>query len=94
MAADRVHKQKISKINHVSVDKIVKMSCRNNGYPIKHTLKECELIKRYFSDDYRMTHTDVPSGPTDNEGKGDAYPDSRECLMIFSGSMAYESKHR
>jgi hypothetical protein len=38
-------------------------------------LKECDLIKRYFSGDYKATGTDAPSGPTSNEEKGDAYPD-------------------
>ena len=35
MMVDRVHKQKTGKLNHVSFDKIVKLPCRNNGYPIK-----------------------------------------------------------
>ena len=68
------------------------MSCRNHGYPVKNTLEECDLIKRYFSGDYKMTITDAPSGPTDNEEKWDAYPDPKGCLMIFGGPMAYESR--
>ena len=76
------------------LDKIVKMSCHNHGYPVKHTLEECDLIKRYFSGDYKMTGTGSPSGPADNEEKGDAYPDPRGCLMIFGVPMAYESRHR
>jgi hypothetical protein len=48
---DRVHRQKTSKLNHVNFDKIVKMSCRKHGYPVKHTLEECDLIKRYFKGD-------------------------------------------
>jgi hypothetical protein len=44
MVIDRVHKQKTSKLNHVSFDKIVKMLCRNHDYLVKHTLEEC-LIK-------------------------------------------------
>ena len=43
-SVDWVHKQKTGKLNHVSFDKIVKMSCRNHGYPVKHTLEECDLI--------------------------------------------------
>ena len=70
------------------------MSCRNHGYPVKNTLEECDLIKRYFSGDYKMTSTDAPSRPTDNEEKGDAYPNLRGCLMIFDRLMAYESKCR
>jgi hypothetical protein len=36
---------------------------------------------------------DAPSGLADNEVKGDAYLDTRGCLMIFGEPMAYESKH-
>jgi hypothetical protein len=70
------------------------MPCHNHDYPVRHTLEECNPIKRYFSSDYKMADTGVPSRPTDNEEKGDAYPDPRGCLMIFSGLMAYESRHR
>ena len=73
-AINRVHKQKTGKLSHVSFDKIVKMPCRNHGYLVKHTLKECDLIKRYFSGDYKMTGTGASSGPADNEEKGMCIP--------------------
>jgi hypothetical protein len=92
IAVDRVHKQKTGRLNHISFDKIVKMPCRNHGYPVKHTLEECDLIKRYFSGDYKATRTDVSSRPANNEEKGDTYPDPKGCLMIFGGPVAYESK--
>jgi hypothetical protein len=44
VAIDRVHRQKTGKLNQVSFDKIVKLSCHNHGYLVKHTLKECDLI--------------------------------------------------
>ena len=93
MAVNRVHKQKTGKLNHVSFDKIVKMPCRNHGYPVKYTLEECDLIKRYFSGDYKATSMVVPSGPVGNEEKGDVYPDPKGCLMIFSEPVVYMSKH-
>ena len=89
---DRVHRKKTGKLNHVSFDKMVKLSCHNHGYPVKHTLKECDLIKCYFKGNYMATDMDTPSGFAGNEEKGDAYPDSKGCLMIFDGSVAYESK--
>ena len=70
------------------------MPCRNYGYPIKHTLEECNLIKRYFSGDYKATSTDVSSESAINEEKGDAYPDPKGCLMFFNGPVAYESKRQ
>ena len=88
---DRVHRQKTSKLNHVSFDKIVKLSCHNHSYLVKHTLEECDLIKLYFKGDYMATDMDVPSGSASNGEKGDAYPDPKGCLMIFSGPVAYES---
>ena len=80
MATDRVHKQKTSKLNHVSFDKIVKMSCRNHDYLVKHTLEESDLIKRHFSDDNKMTRTDMPSGPASKEQKGMRIPTQKDAL--------------
>ena len=64
----------------------------NHGYPVKHTLEECGLIKCNFKGDYKVTSTDASPGSTDNEEKGDVYPDPKGCLMIFGGPLAYESK--
>jgi hypothetical protein len=77
----------------VSFDKIVKLSCRNHNYLVKHTHEECDLIKHYFKGNYKATGTDAPSRSTSNEEKGDVYPDSKGCLMIFGGPVLYESKH-
>jgi len=70
------------------------MPCHNHGYLVNHTLEQCDLIKRYFSGDYKMTSMDASFGSAGNEEKGDAYPDPRGCLMIFGRPMAYESKHQ
>jgi hypothetical protein len=70
------------------------MLCHNHGYPVKHTLEKGDLIKRYFSGDYKATGTDAPSMPAGNEEKGDVYPGQKGCLMIFDGPMAYKSKRR
>jgi hypothetical protein len=91
---DRIHKQKTGKLNHVSFNKIIKMPCCNHGYLVKHTLEECDLIKPLFKGDYKTTDQDASSGSANNEGKRDAYPDSKGCLMIFGRPAAYESKHR
>ena len=70
MAVDRVHRQKTGKLNHVSFNKTIKLPCRYHGYPVKHTLEECDLIKRYFKGDYKSTGTDAQSRPAGNEEKG------------------------
>ena len=76
MAVDKGHKPKTGKINHVSFDKI-KSSCHNHDYPIKHTLEECDLITRYFKDDYKATGMGAPLGSASDERKWDAYPDPK-----------------
>jgi hypothetical protein len=70
------------------------MSCRNHGYLVKHTLEECDLIKRYFNGDYKAFGMDTPSEAVGNKEKRDVYPDPKGCLMIFGGPVAYVSKHR
>jgi hypothetical protein len=35
----------------------------------------------------------APSESVNDEGKRDAYLDLKGCLIIFNGSVAYESKH-
>jgi hypothetical protein len=70
------------------------MTCRNHGYPVKHTLEECDLIKCYFSGDYKATNMEAPPGSTVNKEKGDAYPYLKGCLMIFDGPVAYKSKRQ
>jgi hypothetical protein len=56
------------------------LPCCNHGYPVKHTLEECELIKRYFKGDYKATGMDT-------------YPDAKRCLMIFGGPVVNKSKN-
>jgi hypothetical protein len=37
---------------------------------------------------------DKPARPTDDEEKGDIFPNPKGCLMTFDGPAAYESRHR
>jgi hypothetical protein len=46
------------------------MLCHSHGYPVKDTLEECDLIKCYFSGDYKMIGMGAPSGPSNNKEKG------------------------
>jgi hypothetical protein len=70
VVVDRVHKQKIGKLNQVSFNKIVKLPCRNHVHLVKHTLEECDIIMCYFKGDYKSTSTDMLSRPAGNEEKG------------------------
>lgn len=91
---DKIHEQKTGKLNPINFDKIIKSSCCNHGYPVKYTLEECNLIKRYFKGDYKTTNKDKVAGSTNNGGKRDAFPDPKGCLMIFRRPIACESRHR
>ena len=73
MTVDRIHKQKISWSNPLSFKKIMKASCRNHGYPIKHNLEDCDLIKHYLKGDYKTVNTDKLAGPTNDEEMGDTF---------------------
>jgi hypothetical protein len=46
------------------------LPCHNHGYPIKHTLEDCDLIKCYFKGDYKTIGIDTLSGSAGNEEKG------------------------
>ena len=50
---DRVHKQKTGRPNPISFEKMIKSPCHNHGYPVKHTLEDCDLIKHYLKGEYK-----------------------------------------
>ena len=52
---------------------IMKASCRNHGYPVKHTLEDYNLIKCYLKGDYKTVGMDKPAGPTNDEEMGDTF---------------------
>ena len=67
---DKIHKQKTSKLNPVSFEKIIKSPCSNHSFLVEHTLEECNLIKCYFKGSYKATGKDELAGSTDNGGRG------------------------
>lgn len=91
---DRVHKQKIGKLNPISFEKIIKSPCYDHGYLVKHTHEDSDLTKHYFKGDYKTTGTNVPTESTGNEEKGDTFPDLKRCLMIFGRPVVGESRHQ
>jgi hypothetical protein len=77
-------------------DKMLKDSCPYHRGPIKHTLEECDMLRRYF----------IKAGPSAEGGKdqgnnkkgGDKdeeFPEVRDCFMIYDGQVANASaRHR
>jgi hypothetical protein len=77
-------------------DKMLKESCPYHRGPVKHTLEECDMLRRYF----------IKAGPSAEGGKdqgnnkkgGDKdeeFPKVRDCFMIYGGQVANASaRHR
>jgi hypothetical protein len=77
-------------------DKMFKESCPYHQGPVKHTLEECVMLRRYFH------KTGLPAGDgkgrDDNNKEGDKekeFPEVHGCFMIYGGQVANASaRHR
>jgi hypothetical protein len=77
-------------------DKMLKKSCPYHQGPVKHTLEECVMLRRYFH----------KAGPPVEDGKGrdndkkegdkaEEFPKVHDCFMIYGGQVANASaRHR
>jgi hypothetical protein len=77
-------------------DKMLKESCPYHQGPVKHTLEECVMLRRYFH----------KAGPPAKGGKGhdndkkeghkaEEFPKVHDCFMIYGGQVANASaRHR
>jgi hypothetical protein len=77
-------------------DKMLKESCTYHQGPVKHTLEECVMLRRYFH----------KAGPPAEGGKGhdndkkeghkaEEFPKVHDCFMIYGGQVANASaRHR
>ena len=70
--------------------------CPNHAFPIKHLLKDCGLMWKFLSVNSNKGEQGKEPAPTtdDAEEKDDNFPTPNDCLMIFRGSTAYNSKRR
>jgi hypothetical protein len=73
-------------------DKMLKESCPYHRGPVKHTLEECDMLRRYF----------IKAGPSPEGGKDqgnnkkgsdkdEEFPEVHNCFMIYSGQVANAS---
>ena len=73
-------------------DKMLKESCPYHQGPVKHTLEECVMLRRYFH----------KAGPPAEGGKGhdndkkeghkaEEFPEVHDCFMIYGGQVANAS---
>jgi hypothetical protein len=77
-------------------DKMLKESCPYHQGPVKHTLEECVMLRRYFhkagppAEGGRAYDNDKKEGH-----KAEEFPEVHDCFMIYGGQVANASaRHR
>jgi hypothetical protein len=80
-------------------EKLLDAMCLHHEVPVKHTLRECRLMKNYVKSTLKpkkADHPDKQSPSHDNDdGAGAMFPGEDEAVhMIFGGSSARPSRRR
>jgi hypothetical protein len=77
-------------------DKMLKESCPYHSGPIKHTLEECDMFRRYFNKARPSAEGGKDQGNNKKGGdKEEEFPEVHNCFMIYGGQVANASaQHR
>jgi hypothetical protein len=80
-------------------ERLLDASCPHHEVPVKHTLRECWLMKNYVKCTLKLRTADQPQkgGPSPNsdDGAGAAFPREDGAMhMIFGGSPVRPSRRR
>jgi hypothetical protein len=77
-------------------DKMLKESCPYHQGPVKHTLEECVMLRRYFHKAGPPAEGGRGHDNDNKEGnKAEEFPKVHDCFMIYGGRMANASaRHR
>jgi hypothetical protein len=77
-------------------DKMLKESCPYHMGPIKHTLEECDMLRRYFNKAGPSAEDGNDQGDNNKEGdKEEEFSKVHNCFMIYGGQVANASaRHR
>jgi hypothetical protein len=77
-------------------DKMLKESCPYHQGPVKHTLKECVMLRRYFHKVGPPVEGGKGQDNDKKEGdKAEEFPEVHDCFMIYGGQVANASaRHR
>jgi hypothetical protein len=77
-------------------DKMLKESCPYHQGPIKHTLEECVMLRRYFHKAGLPAKGGKAHDNDKKEGhKAEEFPEVHDCFMIYGGQVANASaRHR
>ena len=81
-------------LNHF--EKMLEGPCPNHAFPVKHPLKDCSLMRKFLFGSSNKGEQGKEPAPTadDTKEKDDDFLTLDGCLMIFGGSVAYDSKRR
>jgi hypothetical protein len=77
-------------------DKMLKESCPYHQGPVKHTLEECVMLRRYFHKVGPPAEDGKGQGNNKKEGdREEDFPEVHNCFMIHDGQVANASaRHR
>jgi hypothetical protein len=77
-------------------DKMLKESCPYHRGPVKHTLEECNMLRRYFNKVGPSAEGGKDQGNNKKGGdKEEEFPEVHNCFMIYGGQVANASaRHR
>jgi hypothetical protein len=78
-------------------ERLLDALCPHHEVPVKHTLRECQLMKNYVNDTLKPRTVDQPKkgglSPDNDDGTTAAYPSEDSVVhMIFVGSPARPSR--
>ena len=95
-AADRKGGRKPTEGAPNHFEKMLEGSCSNHTFPVKHLLKDCGLMRKFLARSANKGEQGKEPAPAtdDAKEKDDGFPTLDSYLMIFGGSMAYDSKRR
>jgi hypothetical protein len=77
-------------------DKMLKESCPYHKGLVKHTLEECDMLRRYFNKAGPSVEGGKDQGNNKKGGdKEEEFPEVHNCFMIYGGQVANASaRHR
>jgi hypothetical protein len=77
-------------------DKMLKESCPYHSGPVKHTLEECDMLRRYFIKAAPSAEGGKDQGNNKKGGdKEEEFPEVCDCFMIYGEQVANASaRHR
>jgi hypothetical protein len=77
-------------------NKMLKESCPYHQGPVKHTLEECVMLRRYFHKAGPLVKGGKRHDNDKKEGhKAEEFPEVHDCFMIYGGQVANASaRHR